>query len=335
MSQQAGPEGLPPAIFVMGPTASGKTDLAIRLAKAFNGEIISVDSALVYREMDIGTAKPTLEERAQCSHHLIDVCDPADIYSVSEFCADANRLMESITARARLPILTGGTMMYFRCLLNGMSRLPEADPKVRAEITAIGETQGWDKVHALLREVDPASAERINPNDPQRLQRALEVFRVSGKTMTEHRELEAKQAHVFPYDVCQIVPSYTDRAQLHQKIAERFDLMLSNGFEGEVSRLRNRGDLDLSLPSMRTVGYRQMWMHLDGAFSYDDMREKALAATRQLAKRQFTWLKSWQNVNWIYTDANGCSMDKHRQLDNSEKEASSLILNHFGERLSH
>ncbi len=325
---------LPPALFVIAPTASGKTDLALRLAQRFNGEIISVDSALIFRDMNIGTAKPTKDELALCPHHLIDIKDPAEIYSASDFCKDALLLMQNITSRARLPILVGGSMMYFQRLLRGMSSLPEANRAIRAEIESIAQEKGWVEVHRLLAEVDPVSASRINSNDPQRLQRALEVYQMTGVTMTEHRIIEEKNRQAFPYDVCQIAPSFVERSQLHAKIAERFEVMLSNGFEGEVSKLHERADLNLSLPSMRAVGYRQMWMYLDGAYGYQEMREKSLAATRQLAKRQFTWLKGWQNLNWIYTDANGCSMNKHKQLDNIEREASSLIVNHFGDRLS-
>jgi tRNA dimethylallyltransferase len=324
---------LPPALFIMGPTASGKTALALALAERLNGEIISVDSALVYREMDIGTAKPTSDELAICPHHLINIIDPVESYSSSNFRMDALKLMEEITARSRLPILVGGTMMYFNHLLKGMSRLPEANPAIRKEIDLVAQESGWASVHKLLAEVDPESARRLNPNDSQRLQRALEVYRITGKSMTEHRKDEQKQPYKLPYNVCQLAPNFTERSQLHEKIAERFEIMLSNGFEDEVSALRARGDLNLSLPSMRAVGYRQMWMYQEGAYGYQEMKEKSLAATRQLAKRQFTWLKSWQNVNWFYTDANDCSMNKQKHLKKIEREALALLKSYFKGRL--
>ncbi|MCY4045753.1 MAG: tRNA (adenosine(37)-N6)-dimethylallyltransferase MiaA [Cellvibrionales bacterium] len=324
---------LPPALFIMGPTASGKTALALALAEKLNGEIISVDSALIYREMDIGTAKPTAEELAICPHHLIDIIDPTESYSSSNFREDALALMKEITERSRLPILVGGTMMYFKHLLQGMSRLPEADPAIRKAIDLIAQESGWGKVHELLKAVDPESAERLNPNDAQRLQRALEVYRITGKSMTEHRIEEHKTPFSFPYDVCQLALGFVDRSQLHAKIAERFEIMLSNGFEDEVRALRARGDLTLALPSMRAVGYRQMWMYQEGAYGYQEMKEKSLAATRQLAKRQFTWLKSWQNVNWFYTDADDCSMNKQKHLKKIEREALALLKSYFNGRL--
>ena len=285
----------------MGPTASGKTDLAMRLSDEFNGEIISVDSALVYRSMDIGTAKPTVNELAQYPHHLVNIRDPAETYSASNFRHDALSLMQDITNRGKIPILVGGTMMYFQRLLKGMSQLPEADPDIRADIEATAKNKGWLFVHNELAKVDPVSGGRIHPNDTQRIQRALEIYRITGKSMTEHRLIEEKQSVNLPYEFLQIALSPIERSILHKRIAERFEIMLSNGFEDEVSMLYKRSDLHLALPSMRTVGYRQMWLYMDGSYGYQEMKEKAIIATRQLAKRQFTWLKSWQNVNWIYT----------------------------------
>lgn len=299
---------LPPAIFLMGPTASGKTDLAMRLCDVLPCEIISVDSVLVYKGMDIGTAKPSMAERTQYPHHLVDILDPAQVYSVAHFREDALRLMADITARGNIPLLVGGTMMYFRVLLEGMGDLPDADPQIRAHIDADAKAFGWPYVHQQLAAVDAVSAKRINSNDPQRLQRALEVYRITGITMTEWRRREQANKPAFPYQLLQIAIAPDDRAILHERIAHRFEQMLAQGFEQEVRTLYNREDIHADLPAIRSVGYRQMWAYLAGEYDYAQMQEKGIIATRQLAKRQFTWLKSWQDLNWIYTDSrNKCA----------------------------
>ncbi|GAC25891.1 tRNA dimethylallyltransferase [Paraglaciecola mesophila KMM 241] len=298
MNQHTDNQQLPPAILLMGPTASGKTALAIELCQALPCEIISVDSALIYKEMDIGTAKPTAEELAQAPHRLIDILDPVQSYSVAEFRRDALAAMQDITERGRIPLLVGGTMMYYKALTDGLSTLPQADPLVRAEIEEQAEKNGWQALHQELQGIDPVSAQRIHPNDPQRLSRALEIYRISGKSMTE---LSLNKQPSAPYQFSQFAIAPSDRHILHDRIAQRFDIMLNSGFEAEVARLKSRADLHLDLPSMRCVGYRQMWQFLEGENSYQEMREKGLAATRQLAKRQLTWLRSWQNLHWLDT----------------------------------
>lgn len=287
-------------IFLMGPTASGKTALATALYQQLPCELISVDSALVYRGMDIGTAKPTLEELALAPHHLIDIRDPASNYSAADFRSDALRLIAEIQHRGNIPLLVGGTMLYFKALLDGISALPEADPVIRAQLEAEATQKGWAALHEELAKVDPVSAQRIHPNDPQRINRALEVFRITGRSLTE---LTAEKGEPFAYPVHQFAIAPTERAVLHQRIALRFDQMLAAGFEQEVIQLRKRADLHLDLPSMRCVGYRQMWQYLDGDCDYAQMRERGIAATRQLAKRQLTWLRSWQNLTWLDSDA--------------------------------
>lgn len=298
---------LPPAIFLMGPTAAGKTDLALALARALPCELISVDSALVYRDMDIGTAKPDKDVLAEFPHHLVDIRDPAESYSAAEFRRDALAAMAAISARGRIPLLVGGTMLYYKALLDGLADMPGADAEVRAELEARGLAEGWEVLHEELRAVDPQSAARIHPNDPQRLTRALEVFRVSGSTMTEHRLRQAEQnpgndapeAGRFPYTVAQLAVAPARRQVLHERIAQRFDRMLEQGFVAEVERLHRRGDLHVGLPSIRAVGYRQVWEHLEGNLSASLMRERGIIATRQLAKRQFTWLRGWDGVHWL------------------------------------
>ena len=294
---------LPPAIFIMGPTASGKTDLAMRVCDELPCEIISVDSALVYKGMDIGTAKPSAQEQKDYPHHLIDLRDPSVAYSAAEFRTDALACMADITARGKIPLLAGGSMMYFKILLEGMSELPKADPELRAQLEAEAAEHGWQHLHDQLREVDPISAERIHCNDPQRLQRALEVYRLSGKSMTQWREHEQQMKQAFPFDVTQIAIGPQDRAVLHGRIAKRFKNMIEQGFEEEVRALHARGDLHCDLPSIRSVGYRQMWAFIEGDDSFETMMDKGMAATRQLAKRQFTWLRGWQSLNWLYTDS--------------------------------
>ncbi|MFZ8169591.1 tRNA (adenosine(37)-N6)-dimethylallyltransferase MiaA [Alteromonas macleodii] len=290
-----------PVIAIMGPTASGKTGLALDIAAKVESEVISVDSALVYKGMDIGTAKPTQEEQAGVVHHLIDIIDPAQSYSVSQFVNDTNALIGDILARGKVPILAGGTMMYFNALINGISPLPKSDEKIRDEITQQAQRLGWSKLHDELRGVDPISGERIHPNDPQRITRALEVYRSTGKTLTHWQQQEGEKC---PYNIAQFAIAPVDRAVLHERIATRFDLMLEQGFENEVVKLYERSDLHEDLPSIRSVGYRQMWQYLDGQLSYAEMRERGIIATRQLAKRQLTWLRGWEQVTWLDTFAN-------------------------------
>ncbi len=290
----------PTVIFLMGPTASGKTALAIELAKRLPCDIISVDSALVYRGMDIGTAKPTAIEQAEAPHRLLDLIDPSESYSAADFRRDALREIESIVAQDRIPLLVGGTMLYYKALLEGLSPLPAADPLIRQAIETEAEQIGWDALHQQLQHIDPVSAARIHQNDPQRLSRALEVYRISGKTLTELTQTKGEQ---LPYRTLQFAIASTDRELLRQRIAERYQLMLSQGFEQEVRALYQRGDLNVDLPSIRCVGYRQMWEYLDGQLSYDEMVYRGIVATCQLAKRQMTWLRGWQNVTWLETGA--------------------------------
>lgn len=290
---------LPPAIFIMGPTASGKTALAMSLRQRFPVELISVDSALIYRGMDIGTAKPTAEELAQAPHRLIDIRDPAESYSAADFRADALREMAAITAEGKIPLLVGGTMLYFKALLEGLSPLPAADPEVRAQIEKQAQELGWEALHRQLQQVDPVSAARIHPNDPQRLSRALEVFLISGKTLTELTKISGE---TLPYNVQQFAIAPATREQLHQRIALRFEQMMAAGFEAEAKALFERGDLHTDLPSVRCVGYRQMWSYLEGEIGYDEMVYRGICATRQLAKRQMTWLRGWESVHWLDSD---------------------------------
>ncbi len=298
---------LPPAIFLMGPTAAGKTDLALELARCLPCELISVDSALIYRGMDIGTAKPEKSVLAEFPHRLIDIRDPLEAYSAAEFRADALAAMAEISSRGKIPLLVGGTMLYYKALLEGLADMPSADDAVRREIEAQAAAQGWAAVHAELARVDPQSAARIHPNDPQRLTRALEVWRVSGLSMSEHRLRQLQQNAArdapgngqFPYTVAQLAIAPLDRQVLHERIARRFQLMLEQGFVEEVEALRRRGDLHAALPSIRAVGYRQAWDYLEGRLTHDEMAERGIIATRQLAKRQFTWLRSWSDVHWL------------------------------------
>ncbi|AFH94226.1 TPA: tRNA (adenosine(37)-N6)-dimethylallyltransferase MiaA [Providencia stuartii] len=286
----------PNAIFLMGPTASGKTALAIALRQHLPVEIISVDSALIYRGMDIGTAKPNAEELSQAPHRLIDILDPSLPYSAADFRRDALNVMEEITSQGKIPLLVGGTMLYFKALLEGLSPLPSADPATRAEIEKIAQQQGWGEIHRRLAEVDPVAAARIHPNDPQRLSRALEVYLISGQTLTEMTQTAGEE---LPYNVFQFAIAPQDRKILHQRIEQRFHQMLDAGFEEEVRALYERGDLHVDLPSIRCVGYRQMWSYLEGETDYDEMVYRGICATRQLAKRQITWLRSWENVHWL------------------------------------
>lgn len=289
----------PLAIFLMGPTASGKSALAMELVQRLPCDIISVDSALVYRGMDIGTAKPTAAELVLAPHRLIDLLDPTQAYSAADFCRDALREMAAITAAGRIPLLVGGTMLYYKALLEGLSPLPEADPLIRAQIEAEAQALGWAELHQQLLQLDPVAGARIHPNDPQRLSRALEVFRITGKSMTE---LTQQSGSELPYRTLQYAIAPTDRALLRQRIAERFDAMLAQGFEAEVRQLFERGDLSPDLPSIRCVGYRQMWDYLAGVIDYEEMRYRGTVATNQLAKRQLTWLRGWSHpLTWLET----------------------------------
>jgi tRNA dimethylallyltransferase len=289
----------PLAIFLMGPTASGKSALAMELVQRLPCDIISVDSALVYRGMDIGTAKPTAAELAVAPHRLIDLLDPTQAYSAADFCRDALREMAAITAAGRIPLLVGGTMLYYKALLEGLSPLPEADPQIRSQIEAEAQDVGWAALHQQLLQLDPVAGVRIHPNDPQRLSRALEVFRITGKTLTE---LTQQQGSELPYRTLQYAIAPSDRAVLRQRIAERFDAMLAQGFEAEVRQLFDRGDLTPDLPSIRCVGYRQMWDYLAGVIDYEEMRYRGTVATNQLAKRQLTWLRGWSHpLTWLET----------------------------------
>ncbi|MCF4008316.1 tRNA (adenosine(37)-N6)-dimethylallyltransferase MiaA [Rheinheimera sp. UJ63] len=289
-----------PVICLMGPTASGKTALAIALKQQLvNAELISVDSALVYRGMDIGTAKPTAAELAQAPHFLLDIRDPAESYSAADFRADALQLIAQIQQRGNVPILVGGTMLYFKALLQGISELPAADKAIRATLEAEAAEHGWAYLHQQLAAVDPAAAQRIHPNDPQRINRALEVYRLTGRSLTE---LTAEKPEPFPYKVYQFAIAPTDRAVLHQRIALRFEQMLAQGFEQEVRALAQRTDLHADLPSIRCVGYRQMWDYIAGKLTYQEMEAQGIAATRQLAKRQLTWLRSWPELHWLKSE---------------------------------
>jgi len=298
---------LPPAIFLMGPTASGKTDLALELARALPCELISVDSALVYRGMDIGTAKPSAQILGAYPHRLVDILDPVQSYSAAEFSADALAAMAEISAAGRIPLLVGGTMLYFKALRDGLADMPAADIQVRAALEQEVASEGLSALHRQLAMIDPESAARIHPNDPQRLIRALEVYRVSGLTMSEHRARQrsqkagdgAPEAGVLPYTVAQLTIAPAQRSLLHQRIEQRFAQMIEQGFVAEVEALRSRGDLHLGLPSMRAVGYRQVWEYLDGQLAKDEMIQRGVIATRQLAKRQFTWLRSWGHTHWL------------------------------------
>jgi tRNA dimethylallyltransferase len=290
---------LPPAIFLMGPTASGKTDLAVELVRRLPVEIISVDSAMVYRGMDIGTAKPEADVLAEAPHRLIDILDPVEAYSAARFREDALQQMAEITTAGRIPLLVGGTMLYYRALQQGLAILPEADEEVRARLEAAAREVGWQALHERLAEVDPVSAMRIHPNDPQRLQRALEVYELTGRPLSEL--WQEQQETGLPYRVVKLVVAPEDRADLHKRIALRFELMLKQGLIEEVEALYRRGDLNPELPSIRCVGYRQVWQYLAGELSREAMSEKGIVATRQLAKRQFTWLRSEQDLQWFAT----------------------------------
>ena len=283
---------------LMGPTASGKTAYAMRLAQEANCDIISVDSGMIYRGMDIGTAKPTLAELQQAPHRLIDIVDPDQAYSAAQFRQDAIKAINEIIAAGRTPLLVGGTMMYFKVLRDGLAELPEADPVIRARLEAEAKEFGWPALHQRLKNVDPQAAARIPPMDSQRIQRALEVWEQTGQSLSAWHA-QQKAVEPLPYDMRWCILSPPDRAELHRRIALRFDQMLAAGFIAEVEALRALGHLHLGLPSMRSVGYRQVWQYLDGDYDVNEMRERGIAATRQLAKRQLTWLRSFTEAHWL------------------------------------
>ncbi len=288
----------PPVFCLIGPTASGKTGVAVELVQQAPLEIISVDSAQVYRGLDIGAGKPSADTLERAPHRLIDIRDPLDAYSAADFRNDALNEIADIQSKGKTPLLVGGTMLYFKALRDGMAEMPGANEEVRRKILDMANTSGWQAVHERLAEVDPESAARIHPNDPQRLQRALEIYELSGKPMTAlHKEGKLQEALPFDLKFIAIIPS--QRSILHEKIAERFNQMLEQGFIEEVKKLYDRGDLNPSLPAIRSVGYRQIWDFLEGAYDQNTMHEKVLAATRQLAKRQLTWLRSWPDLQVI------------------------------------
>lgn len=280
----------------MGPTAAGKTDLAIALTKHLPCEIISVDSALIYKGMDIGSAKPSAEEQAQAPHRLIDIIDPAQSYSAADFRADALKHMRAITDAGKIPLLVGGTMLYFKVLLEGISPVPTSVPSIRQAIEEEARLRGWQSLHDELALFDPESAQRLHVNDNQRVCRAIEVYRITGKSLTE---LTRQKGEALPYDVHQFAIAPQDKAMLDERIEQRFHLMLDAGFEEEVRTLHARADLNLELPSMRCVGYRQMWEYIDGQIDREEMIFRGIVATRQLAKRQMTWLKNWNDLVWL------------------------------------
>ena len=298
----------PLAVAIMGPTASGKTAAALAIAQQVPCEIISVDSALVYRGMDIGTAKPSREELAAVPHHLIDIIDPLDSYSVAQFRTDTLRLVGDISARGKVPLLVGGTMLYYKGLAEGLDDLPGADAALRAQLDEEAARIGWPAMHARLAQVDPDTAARLKPNDAQRIQRALEIHALSGKPMSEL--LAQREVEELPFELASFGLEPSDRAWLHERIARRFDIMLAAGFLDEVKALRARGDLHLGLPSIRCVGYRQAWEYLDGSIDYAAMRDTGIIATRQLCKRQLTWLRAMPQR----TVVDCCAPDAAQQL---------------------
>lgn len=310
---------LPPAIILAGPTASGKSALALRIAERFPCEIISVDSAQVFRDMDIGTAKPAADERAAVPHHLIDLISPEESYSAARFRTDALVAMAQITARGRIPLLVGGTMLYIKALREGLADMPQADPAVRAELDAEAQQQGWPALHAELATCDPLTASRLAPNDSQRIQRALEIFRSTGKPMSYWLAAQA-DAEPLPYRLLGLALQPADdagRKVLHERIAQRFDTMLTNGLVEEVKHLRARYVLHDNLPSMRCVGYRQVWDVLEGSSAAETLRDKGIFATRQLAKRQITWLRAMtdlRNLDFLAADVTQSGLAAVREL---------------------
>jgi tRNA dimethylallyltransferase len=285
----------------MGPTASGKTNIAIELVQQAPLEIISVDSAQVYRGLNIGSGKPDADTLEKAPHRLIDILDPSEAYSAADFRHDALNEIADIQSKGKIPLLVGGTMLYFKALRDGLAAMPSADASVRNKIIELANEQGWQSVHDRLAQVDPMAAARIHPNDPQRLQRALEVYELTGKTMTDIHS-EADSIEELPFELHFMAPFPENRAELHEKIALRLRQMLEEGFVDEVKALHDRGDLNPDLPAIRSVGYRQIWDYLEGAYDYETMYDKALVATRQLAKRQLTWLRSWPNLQIVDAD---------------------------------
>ncbi|WWO99549.1 MAG: tRNA (adenosine(37)-N6)-dimethylallyltransferase MiaA [Candidatus Dasytiphilus stammeri] len=288
---------LPKSIFLMGPTASGKTELAIKLSELLPIEVISVDSAMVYRQMNIGTAKPTNQQLCQVPHHLLNIRDPSETYSVAEFRKDAIKKMDSITKKGRLPLLVGGSMLYFKILMNGLSLLPASNYMIREYIYKQATQQGWKNIHEQLSQLDPIAAKRINCNDRQRISRAIEVCLISGNTLTALNRI--KNDNDLEYDIIQFVISPSCRFKLYNLIEQRLFRMINEGFQDEVQKLFDRGDLNGNMPSLRCVGYRQMWSYLEGKINYDAMLKQAIHATCSLAKHQFTWLRKWKNTYWL------------------------------------
>jgi tRNA dimethylallyltransferase len=303
-------EPTPFAVCLMGPTACGKTRAAVELVQNYPCEIISVDSAMIYRGLNIGSGKPDEATLARAPHRLINIRDPAEPYSAAEFRTDAIREIREVLAKGRIPLLVGGTMLYFKVLRDGLASMPAAVPEVRQRILMLAETEGWQAVHARLQQVDPAAAQRIHPNDPQRLQRALEVFEITGKSLTAlHSEKPSEGLNELPCELKFVAMLPESRADLHRVIAERFHAMLERGLVDEVANLRARGDLHTDLPALRSVGYRQVWEYLAGQVDHTTMVERGIAATRQLAKRQLTWLRSWPDLATVqcklgFEDAN-------------------------------
>ncbi|TNF36947.1 MAG: tRNA (adenosine(37)-N6)-dimethylallyltransferase MiaA [Gammaproteobacteria bacterium] len=292
---------LPPVIFLMGPTASGKTDLAVALSERLPCDIISVDSALVYRGMDIGTAKPDAATLAKAPHRLIDIRDPAEPYSAADFRRDALAAIEDIVAAGKTPLLVGGTMLYFKALMERLADLPAADPVIRERLEQEAAEHGWPHLHARLAQVDPVTAARLHPNHSQRIQRALEVYELTGKPMSVLQQQSGGELLSERYRIHAFAPE-VPRPELHRRIAARFHAMLDAGFVDEVRALRARGDLHPGLPSIRAVGYRQVWAYLDGEYDYNTMIKKGISSTNGLAKRQMTWLRSWDGLYWLGTD---------------------------------
>jgi tRNA dimethylallyltransferase len=305
-----------------GPTAAGKTALAIELAEALDGELISVDSALVYRGLDIGAAKPDYP------HHLIDICDPGEAYSAARFCADARAAIAAVRGRGRRPILVGGTMLYFRALIDGLSPLPAADPALRRAIEAEAAEHGWPHIHAQLAALDPEAAARIHPRHSQRLARALEVCRASGRPLSE---LQRRPGAGLGEPLLCVALAPRDRALLHRRIADRFAAMMDAGFLDEVRALHGRGDLHPALPAVRAVGYRQLWEYLDGRCGFEEAVERGVVATRQLAKRQFTWLRKWPDLHWLLTGSDGDLLEQDLLPGKKLRNPAQLILNYLAQ----
>lgn len=304
---------LMPVLCLMGPTASGKTPLAIEIVKQFPCDIISVDSALVYRGMDIGTAKPTQDILHIAPHRLIDIVDPKDAYSAGRFRKDALHEIDDIFAQGKIPLLVGGTMLYYRALIHGLAHLPEADMALRQRLQARAEVEGWETLHKELASIDAIAAERIQPRDSQRIQRALEVYLLTSKPMSAWQNETERTLPPYDFHYLALIPN--DRERLHNRIAERFKQMLHDGFIEEVKKLHERSDLTADLPSIRSVGYRQAWAHLDGQLSYADMQEQAIIATRQLAKRQMTWLRSWPTLTTLDSESSTVTSDALKWIE--------------------